>query len=75
MDLLGAEAELLDAATGVAHGHHPDGMPWAVGADGATGGVTDVAMEQGAAQDLGGGGQLGGKLGTGGAVKMPRNIL
>src|ERR1019366_1327384 len=35
------------------------------GADGTAGAMADAAVEQGAAQDLGGGGQGGGQLGAG----------
>jgi hypothetical protein len=65
-DLMGAEGELFDAAAGVADGKDPERMALAASADGAAGGVADMAVEQGAAEDLGEGGQGGGEFGAGG---------
>ena len=65
-DQFGPEAELFGAAARVADGQHPDGMALAAGADGTTGAVADAAMEQGTAEDFGGGGHVSGELGAGG---------
>ena len=59
------KADLLGAAARITDGQNPDRVAFAAGADGTAGGMTDGAMEQGAAQDLGGGGQDGGELGAG----------
>jgi hypothetical protein len=40
-------------------------MALAAGADGAAGAMADAALEQGAAEDVGGGGERCGKLGAG----------
>ena len=53
--LFGGEADLFGAAPGIGDGQDPDGMTGAFGAGGAAGAMTDVAVEQGAAEDLGGG--------------------
>ena len=55
--LFGGEADLFGASAGIADGQDPDEMAGALGADGAAGAMADPAMEQGTAQDLGGGGQ------------------
>ena len=39
-------------------------MAGALGADGTAGAMADMAMEQGAAEDLGGGGNGGGEFGA-----------
>ena len=62
--LFGAEADLLGASTGIADGEDPDEVAFAGGAGGATGAMTDAAAEQGAAQDLGGGGARGCEFGA-----------
>ena len=59
------KADLLGAAARIADGQNPDGVAFAAGTDGTAGGVTNGAMEQGAAEDLGGGGQSGGEFGAG----------
>ena len=59
-DDLGAETELFGAAAGIADGQHPNGMTFAVGTDSAAGAMADVAMEQGAAEDLGSRREMGG---------------
>ena len=63
--LFGGETDLFGAAAGVADGQDPDGMAATVGANGATGAMADLAVEQRAAEDLGGGGEGGGKFGAG----------
>src|SRR5256885_17186016 len=55
--LCGGEADLFGASAGIADGQDPDEMAGALGADGAAGAMADTAMEQGTAQDLGGGGR------------------
>jgi len=52
--VFGAEADLLGAATGIGDGQHGDEMTLAAGADGAAGAMADAALEQGAAEDVGG---------------------
>ena len=63
-DDLGAEADLLGATTGVTDGQHPNRVTFAVGTDRAAGTMTDVAMEQRAAENLGGGRDLGNEFGS-----------
>src|SRR5260370_33341005 len=63
--LFGGEADLLGAGARITDGQNPDAVTLAAGADGTAGGMTDGAMEQGAAEDLGGGGESGGELGAG----------
>src|ERR1022692_5338955 len=63
--LFGGEAELLGASAGIADGQDPDQVAGSAGADGAAGAMPDAAMEQGAAENLGGGGQSGGEFGAG----------
>src|SRR5208282_3843423 len=63
--LIGGKADLLGAATRITDGQDPDAVALPAGADGAAGGMPDGAMEQGAAEDLGGGGKRGGELGAG----------
>ena len=63
--LFGAEADLLGAAAGIGDGQHGDEMALAAGADGAAGAMADAALEQGAAEDVGGGGEGCGQLGAG----------
>src|SRR6266446_4120904 len=63
--LLGAKADLFGAATGIGDGQHGDEVPLAAGADGAAGAMADAALEQGAAEDVGGGGEGGGEPGEG----------
>src|SRR5580658_3892278 len=58
------KADLFGAAAWITDGQNPDRMAFAAGANGTAGGMTDGAMEQGAAKDLGGGGQGGGELGA-----------
>src|ERR1700733_7769887 len=58
------KADLLGAAARITDGQNPDRVALAASANGAAGGMTDGAMEQGAAEDLGGGGQGGGELGA-----------
>src|ERR1700691_4069590 len=59
------KADLLGAAARITDGQNPDRVALAAGADGTAGGMTDGAMKQGAAEDLGGGGQSGSELGAG----------
>ena len=63
--LFGGEADLLGASAGIADGQDPDQMAGSAGADGTAGAMADAAMEQGAAEDFGGGGQGGGEFGAG----------
>ena len=63
--LFGREADLLGASTGVADGQYPDRVALTASTDGAAGAMADAAVEQGAAEDLGGGGKGGGELGAG----------
>src|SRR2546422_9412727 len=63
--LFGGEADLLGAGARIADGQHPDAVAFAAGTDGTAGGMTDGAMEQGAAEDLGGGGESRGESGSG----------
>ena len=63
--LFGAEADLLGAAAGIGDGQHGDEMAFAAGTDGATRAMADAALEQGAAEEVGGGGEGGGELGEG----------
>jgi len=53
--LLGGEADLLGTSAGIADGQNPDEMAFATSTGGAAGTVADAAMEQRAAEDLGGG--------------------
>src|ERR1022692_4342580 len=71
-DLPGAPAWITDgqnpdemAFAAGADGQNPDEMAFAAGADGATGAMANAASKQGAAQDLGSGGEGGGNLATG----------
>src|SRR5436309_9179282 len=63
--LFGGEADLLVAPAGIADGQHPDEMALTASTNDATGAMADVAAEQGATEDLGGGGKSGGELGSG----------
>src|ERR1700679_2205611 len=63
--LCSGKADLLSAAARITDGQNPDRVAFAAGADGTAGGMTDGAMEQGAAEDLGGRGQSGGEFGAG----------
>src|ERR1700687_6059744 len=63
--LFGREADLLVTPAGVADGQHPDEMALTTSTDGAAGAMADTAVEQGAAEDLGGGGAGGRELGAG----------
>ena len=63
--LLGREADLLGAPAGIADGQHPEEMALTASTDGAAGAMADAAMEQGAAEDLGGGWEGGSELGAG----------
>ena len=62
--LFGGEADLLIAPTGVTDSQYPDEMALTAGTDGAAGAMADAAVEQGAAEDLGSGGEGGGELGA-----------
>src|ERR1700693_1913328 len=48
--LLRGKADLFSAAARITNGQNPDGVAFAAGADGTAGGMTDGAMEQGAAR-------------------------
>lgn len=63
--LFGGKADLLGAAARITDGQNPDAMALAAGTDGTASGMTDGAMEQRAAEDLGGGGQSSGASGAG----------
>jgi hypothetical protein len=63
--LFGGEADLLVAATGITDGQHPDEMALATSTDGAARAMADVAAEQGATKNLGGGREGGSELGAG----------
>ena len=63
--LFGGKADLSGATAGIADSQNPDGMAGAFGANSAAGAVADSAVEQGAAEDLGGGGERGGEFGAG----------
>ncbi len=63
--LFGGEADLLVASTGIADGQHPEEMALAASTDSAAGAMADAAVEQGAAEDLGGGGEGGSEFGAG----------
>ena len=63
--LFGGEADLPGAPAWITDGQNPDEMAFAAGADGATGAMANAASKQGAAQDLGSGGEGGGNLATG----------
>ena len=64
-NLSGGKADLLGAAARVTDGQNPDPVPLPAGADGIAGGMPDGAMQQRAAEDLGGGGESGGEFGAG----------
>jgi hypothetical protein len=63
--LFGREAVLPGASAGVADRQYPNEMALAAGMDGAAGAMADAAVEPGAAEDLGGGGEGGSELGAG----------
>ena len=63
--LFGREADLLGASTGVADGQYPDRVALTASTDGAAGAMADAAVEQGAAEDLGSGGECGSEFGAG----------
>src|SRR5262249_21836459 len=72
--LFGGKADLFGTAAGISDGQDPDGMGATVGANGTAGAVADAAggagradaaVEQGAAEDLGGGGEGGSEFGAG----------
>ncbi len=63
--LFRGKADLFGTAAGIGDRQDPDGMAEALGAGGAAGAVADVAVEQGAAEDLGGGEERGGEFGAG----------
>jgi hypothetical protein len=63
--LFGREADLPGPSAGIADGEDPDQVAGAAGADGTAGAMADAAVEEGAAEDLGGGGQGGGESGAG----------
>jgi hypothetical protein len=51
-DLLGTQADLAGFAARITDIENPEGMAFAAGALGATGGVMNGALEEGAAEDL-----------------------
>ena len=62
--LFGEETDLFGAAAGIADGQDPDEVAGAFGANSAARAVTDAAVEQGAAEDLGSGREGGSELGA-----------
>ncbi|HKF02424.1 MAG TPA: hypothetical protein VKB49_08915 [Candidatus Sulfotelmatobacter sp.] len=62
--LFRAKAELSGAATWIPDGQNPDWMALTVGTDGTTGAMADEAVEQRAANDLGGEREGGGEFGA-----------
>jgi hypothetical protein len=60
-NLFAIDAELAGATTGIADGEHGLGMSFAAGALGAVAAVAGDALEQGAAQQLAGDGEVGEK--------------
>jgi hypothetical protein len=60
--LIGAEAQLSGFAAGIIHVEDPLGMALSAGALGATAGVMDGALEQGAAEDAAKAGESGGEF-------------
>src|SRR5439155_22593808 len=63
--VFGGEADLLVASTGIADGQHPDDMALTAGTDGAAGAIADAAVDPGAAEDRGSGGECGSEFGAG----------
>ena len=63
--LFGGEADLFGASAGIADRQYPDEMALTASTDGAAGAMADAAVEQGAAEDLGSGGEGGSELGAG----------
>src|SRR5215469_9695797 len=63
--LFWGKTDLFGTAAGIGDCQDPDGMTEALGTGGAAGAVADRAVEQGAAEDLGGGGERGGEFGAG----------
>jgi hypothetical protein len=60
-NLVGTQAHLARFSARIAHGEDPQRVALAAGAFRTSRGVVDGAMEQGAAQDLGWGAELGGE--------------
>jgi len=56
-DLFAAEAELARASAGIADGEDRQRMAFAAGTLGATAGVADGTLQEGAAEELGGEGE------------------
>ena len=63
--LFGGEADLLGASAGIADGQYPDEMALTASTNGAAGAMANAAVEQGAAKDLGSGGEGGSEFGAG----------
>src|SRR5207253_6813335 len=61
--VLGREADLLGTPAGIADSQYPDEMALTASTDGAAGTMADAAVEQGAAEDFGSGGEGGSELG------------
>jgi hypothetical protein len=61
-NLIGPQADLAILSAGITHGEDPERMALAAGALGTTRGVMDGALEQRSAEDVRGGGKLGGEL-------------
>ena len=64
-NLIGAKTDVLDAAAGIGDGEDPNEMAVAVGANGTTGAVANVAFKERAAEDLVGGRKRRGEQGAG----------
>ena len=62
--LFGAKAELPGAPARITDGQYPYRVAFSFGADGTTGAMTNDAVEQGAADDLGGERESRGQFGT-----------
>src|SRR3989304_5606413 len=63
--LFGGETDLLGVPAGIADGQDPHEMALTTSTAGAAGAMADAAVEQGAAEDLGSGGEGGGEFGAG----------
>ena len=62
--LFGREAELLVASAGITDGQYPDEMALTASTGGAAGAMAYAAVEQGATEDFGSGGEGGSELGA-----------
>ena len=62
--LLCRETDLLGASAGIADSQHPNEMALTASTGGAAGAMANAAAEQGAAEDLGRGGERRGEFGA-----------